>query len=312
MALGAMSLASFSRAQELEADVVGMRVLARAGFDPFGQVRFLETMDRMQALQAGPFARGADPAESFLATHPSTPERLAAALAEARRLAPAPADGAVDRDALLGALDGLAFGDDPRRGIARGREYLHPTLGFRFVAPPDFGLENTARAVLGASPEGRAMRFDAVTVARDMPLVEALASSATPEFAIEAIETREIAGFPAAIARGRSPGWAFRVVLIRKDDAVYRFLFASRDLDAATDRAFLEAAGSFARLAPEQANGITAQRVRLVTADARDTVETLARRMSVPDRAVDRFRALNGLAVDAAIEPGRRYKIVAE
>jgi predicted Zn-dependent protease len=312
LAMSAMSLASFSRSQELEADVMGMRTSARAGFDPFGTVRFLQTMDRMQALQGGPFVRTGDAADTFLATHPSTPERLQAAMTEARRLSSeAPSTGA-DRDSLLSAIDGLAFGDDPRRGVVRGRTYLHPTLGFRFVAPPEFGLENTARAVLGASPDGRALRFDAVSVPQNLPLTEALTASATPEFIVEAVEPRIIAGFAGAVARGRSPGWAFRIVLIRKDAAVYRFLFAARELDGGNDRLFLEAAESFARLPAEEAREVRSQRIRLIEAGPGDTLDTLAARMAVEDRKPERFAALNGLAPSAAVEPGRRYKIVTD
>src|SRR5688500_2184528 len=40
------TLAHFSRAQELEADQMGVRVLARAGFDPYGATRFLTALGR--------------------------------------------------------------------------------------------------------------------------------------------------------------------------------------------------------------------------------------------------------------------------
>src|SRR5919112_6575109 len=40
------SLASFSRSQELEADRTGVRVLARAGFDPYGAARFLHALEK--------------------------------------------------------------------------------------------------------------------------------------------------------------------------------------------------------------------------------------------------------------------------
>jgi predicted Zn-dependent protease len=42
------------------------------------------------------------------------------------------------------------------------------------------------------------------------------------------------------------------------------------------------------------------------------SAEDLARRMMVPDRALDRFLVLNGLERGAQLVPGRSYKIVAE
>ncbi len=43
---GRVEVASFSRAQEIEADLIGVRTSARAGFDPFGATRFLTTLGR--------------------------------------------------------------------------------------------------------------------------------------------------------------------------------------------------------------------------------------------------------------------------
>src|SRR5918994_456090 len=40
------SIASFSRGQELEADQIGVRTLASAGFDPYGAARFLTGLER--------------------------------------------------------------------------------------------------------------------------------------------------------------------------------------------------------------------------------------------------------------------------
>jgi predicted Zn-dependent protease len=52
--------------------------------------------------------------------------------------------------------------------------------------------------------------------------------------------------------------------------------------------------------------------MRIVTAAPGDTVEGLARRMSVPDRAVDRFLVLNSLQRGAVVKPGLSYKLVVE
>jgi predicted Zn-dependent protease len=53
-------------------------------------------------------------------------------------------------------------------------------------------------------------------------------------------------------------------------------------------------------------------RLQLVTAGQDDTVESLAGRMLVANRAVERFLVLNGLERGARAKPGERYKIIAE
>src|SRR5205814_813397 len=48
-----LTMASFSRAQEFEADGIGVGISARAHFDPYGASRFLSAMERNAAMKAG-------------------------------------------------------------------------------------------------------------------------------------------------------------------------------------------------------------------------------------------------------------------
>src|SRR5580698_10589819 len=53
LAKNKLTLASFSRIQEFEADGIGVSIAARAHFDPFGAARFLSAMERNAELKAG-------------------------------------------------------------------------------------------------------------------------------------------------------------------------------------------------------------------------------------------------------------------
>src|SRR5947199_200257 len=148
LARSKIQLASFSRAQELEADGVGVGISQRAGFDPYGAVRFLTAMGRNAELRA-PANNGVDSRFlDFLSSHPGTPDRLKTVRANARQYT-APGDVARDKDSYLASMDGLPYGEDPSEGYVRGRRFLHPQLAFTFTAPDRFTLENTAQAVLG-------------------------------------------------------------------------------------------------------------------------------------------------------------------
>ncbi|HEY0851648.1 MAG TPA: M48 family metalloprotease, partial [Bradyrhizobium sp.] len=164
-----LTMASFSRAQEFEADGIGVGISARAQFDPYGASRFLAAMERNSALKAG--KTSLDPrAQDFLSSHPATPERVQNARANARQYS-SPQGGERDRETYLAAIDNLVYGEDPSEGFVRGRRFLHPKLGFTFAAPDTFTLDNTAQAVIGVRDGGtQAMRFDVVRVSADQSL----------------------------------------------------------------------------------------------------------------------------------------------
>ena len=48
----------------------------------------------------------------------------------------------------------MIYGEDPSEGFVRGRRFLHPKLGFTFMAPQGFTLDNTAQAVFGVKDGG--------------------------------------------------------------------------------------------------------------------------------------------------------------
>ncbi|MBD8905434.1 M48 family metalloprotease [Methylorubrum zatmanii] len=302
------TLARFSREQEFEADTTGVRVLAQAGYDPFGAGRFLEALNRTMALKAG---SGSAAEPDMLATHPATTERIALVTRAARRIG-APGLGADDRARYLAAIDGLAYGDNPGDGLVRGRLFLHPGLHIAFEVPEAFAIENTRNAVLGTTPEGsRRLLFDQVEASGDRSLEEVLRATWNDGIEAGSVENRIIGGRPAVTAISRGKDWTFRLAAIRVGESTYRMIMAAK---GATDPepAFRRWLESLRPIEPEEAAALKPAHLQIVTAAPGDTVEALARRMSVPDRAVDRFLVLNGLVRGAALKPGQSYKLVVE
>ena len=154
LAKSKLELATFSRAQEFEADGIGVGISARAGFDPYGAARMLTDTAAQRRSEASPNAGSDLHTAEFLSSHPATADRVKNALANARQFA-APGAGERDRAEYLAGLDGLVYGEDPSEGFVRGRRFLHAKLGFTFMAPPGFTLDNTAQAVLGLKDGGR-------------------------------------------------------------------------------------------------------------------------------------------------------------
>ena len=298
------TIAGFSRQQELEADQVGVRTLAKSGFDPYGASRFLTALERAGG--------GKSKSGDMLSTHPSTPERIGLALAAARRIA-APGVGERDRARYLAALDGITYGDDPADGVVRGRRFLHSRLAVTFEAPEGLTIENTARAVVAASGDGkRRLLFDALETEPGQSLEAVLQGSWNEAIEAASAETTSVNGNPAAIGTARAKDWSFRLAAVRIGEATYRLVYATPTLTAESERAFRQTLESVRALGPEERRNLRPFRLQVVTAGPGDTIQGLAARMPVPDRAAERFAALNGLDRNAALRPGERYKVVAE
>lgn len=302
-----MSLASFSQAQELEADSAGIRTLAKAGFDPYASARFLTSMARFAAWRSALPVDG-DGAD-FLSSHPTTPERISQAVAAA---AATGATGDRDPDGYLRHVDGLMFGDDPVEGYVRGRDFLHAKLGLGFTVPPGWQLENTSRAVLATEPSGTALRFDGVDVPRGTDLVGYLTSGWINGLDPASVRTTSIGGLPAATASARARGYVYRIAVVRFGDQTFRFLFASKSGGPELDRVFQSTIMSFRSLSPAEQTDLRPLRIRVVDVRPGDTTATFTARMAQMDRPADLFRALNGIASGEDPKPGRKVKIVTD
>jgi len=311
LAKSKLTMASFSRVQEFEADDMGVAISARAHFDPYGASRFLTSMERNAELKAG--KSSLDPrAQDFLSSHPATPERVQRAQNAAKQYA-SPDNTERDREDYLSAIDNLVYGEDPSEGFVRGRRFLHPKLGFTFQAPEAFTLDNTAQAVIGVREGGnQAMRFDVVRVPAEQTLSDYLNSGWMENIDKASTEEVTINGFPAASAVAHGDQWQFRVYALRFGSDVYRFIFASKQKTTESERNARETIASFRRLTLEEIQAARPLRIKVITAQPGDTVESLSHRMAGIDHPVERFRVLNGLDSHGQIKARDRVKIVVD
>ncbi|RMD61060.1 MAG: hypothetical protein D6826_10945 [Alphaproteobacteria bacterium] len=312
-----IALRSFSREQEHEADLLGIRYLARAGYDPGAMAGFLEKLladSRLEAELSGEPGRADE--FNIMQTHPRTIDRVRAAMAAAGVSAVAQPMRA--RDIYLAKIDGLLYGDDPDEGFIRGRRFLHPKLRFAFEVPAGFRLVNTSRAVLAKGPDGAVIVFDRAR----KPFAGAMTAYLTRVWAqgvaLSDVEAITINGLAAAT------GWTrlntrrgvrdVRLVAIRSDDdAIYRMLFVTTPAQTtALELDLRRTTYSFRRLSPAEAAALKPLRLRIHTVRPGETVTGLAAHMAFPDHRLERFLVLNGLARDARLTPGDKVKLVLE
>nr|WP_139112573.1 M48 family metalloprotease [Hoeflea olei] len=310
IARGKLSLAAFSRNQELQADVIGVRMLGEAGYDPYAAARFLESMNanqRFAAVDPG----SSDASLDFLASHPNAPQRVELAKGHARAFGP---EGVGDRgrDYYLDGIDGLLFGDSPNEGYVRGTQFLHPVLGVRFSVPQGFRIDNNAEAVLATGPRDLAIRFDGVTDDGRQSLAKYVASGWVTGLDPASIRETRIAGLPAATARASADRWIFDITVIRVKDRIYRFLTAAPQGSTELEATAAVVRASFEKMSAAEIAALKPLRIRIVTVGAGDTIASLSARMRGVERKVDLFRLLNALSPGEALVPGQRVKIVTD
>ena len=157
----AETLAAYGRDMEREADELGQRLAAAAGYDPMGMSTFMRRLDQRERLLIG-----APRNPTFFDTHPGTRERASMNAIRSRELRWARDPSLGDtRKRLLDRIDGMVIGDRPETGVFVDDYFLHPGLGFQMRFPPGWSTQNTAR-VVGA----QSRRRDAVVfLTSDLP-----------------------------------------------------------------------------------------------------------------------------------------------
>lgn len=305
---------SFSREQEYESDVLGMRYMVAAGYDPAGAAGILQALTRNSALQRRIQGRENRELPEWASTHPLSENRMQRALANARgtgRLG----TGIRNRDEFLNRLDGVFVDDDPEQGVIDGRTFTHPDLRIYFAVPVGYLMQNGTRAVSISGSAGKAQfgggRFNGT--------LENYIHAALQELGGERMlrvpppRRTVINGIPAAftVTRARTQSGVVDVSIVAYQWApgtVYHFVMLTSA--GAGIGPFRPMVNSIRRIAPEEAAAIRPRVIDVVTVAPGDTVQSLAARMAYRDFKLDRFLVLNDLAPNARLVPGQKVKLV--
>ncbi len=306
---GKLRMAQFSRNQELQADEIGIRTTAKAGYDAYSAARFLQSMASYSDFRS--ISGAHDASLDFLASHPNAPQRIDLARRHAREYGPE-GSGRRDRESFLEGIDGLLYGDAPEEGYVRGNTFLHPGLGISFSVPDGFVIDNSASAVTAAGPGDVAVRFDGVALRRNIKLTDYLRSGWVGGLDEQSIVATTINGNEAATARARSDSWQFGVTVVRAGDQVYRILTAAPASSTALEPTAQLVGNSFRLLSDAERKSLKPLRVRVVTVRPGQNVASLAAQMNGVGRAQELFRLINALPPGAGVSAGDRVKIITD
>ena len=302
----------FSRSQEYEADDLGIRYLASAGYDPKALSSMLASLAAQSALDARVSGQSGGVPE-WASTHPDPASRVSRALTNAK--ATASASTLRNRDAFLTALNGVVYDDDPKQGVISGGRFLHPQLRLGFTGPQGYAMVNGQDAVTISGSGGKA-QFSGEAYSGDLGgYVTSVFRTVSQNSTIpaDAIRRTTVNGMPAAYAtiRANSQSGQLDVTVFAYElgsGSAYHFLTITPAGQGIGP--FSGMVQSFQRIDAQEVAGIKGRKVQVVTVRSGDTVDTLARRMAYDSYQKERFLTLNALQASSALKAGDKVKIV--
>ena len=310
----AAAVAAYGRNQERDADRGGQILAAKAGYDPSGIATFMKKLDAYDRYEVG-WSR----LPSFLATHPTSPERSALAANRAASLEWEPATPVAAREPFdyYSMIDGLVLGENPAGGLFDDSLFIHPELRFSIRFPRGWSTMNTPQAVLAISPERDAQA--SLTVegeAGDLDgVIDEFIDSEFEGIKIRVQDRRPIRIGDLAGVRieGRASSGAValwtQMTFIEHGGLVYRLAILSRAGRADVYRGRGHAFGhSFRPLDEEGARSLEVTRLRIARALENETLEQLSARTRNALELVY-TGVLNDLFPSTSLERGTLVKI---
>jgi predicted Zn-dependent protease len=316
--LALLSIQSFSREQEFEADTLGIRYMSRAGYDPDAMVTFLSTLREHSMVEAK--LKGLPPGKidefNMMSTHPRTADRVRKAMAAAK--VARPRQPRIARAQYLSQIDGMLFGDDPAQGIVRGTLYQHPVMRFRFRVPDGFRIVNGKESIIAEHPKGAAILFDIEPVKSSRDMAGYLRNEWAKGAKLQGFQRINVNGMDAATGwiRANDPkrgALDLRAVAIRKDGrSAFRLLFMNPAKDTKRlSEPFRRTTYSFRRLSAREAGEIRPLRLLVVRTGPRDSIRGLSKSLPYGRYNESWFRVLNDMKQGQRLAPGLQVKVVA-
>lgn len=304
--LGLMFL-SFSRADETQADELGLRYMYRVGYDPREMPRVFAMLESVSQ------AAGGDRLPQWLSTHPNPENRVQHINALIARLPQDFSGRLIRHNEYLQRLDGMTYGVNPREGFFREGLYLHPDLRFQIQFPAGWKTSNQKSAVLAQSPQQDALMQ--LTAAGEATPAAALQTFLSQQGVTSGgVSSGSVNGLPAAFASFQATTQqatlAGLVAAVQYNGSVYRLLSYSAQAGWPTHQGEAQAwVRSFRPLSDPSALAVQPLRIQIVRADRAMTLAQFNQRYpSQADLAT--IARINQLEPGASLTGGQLVKRV--
>lgn len=318
-AFGGVFVSGYGRKFELEADELGARTMARAGYPPesmLATIELLKQKEKFELRAARAEDREARVYHGLLASHPDNDKRYREVIKAAEEIGGSDAD--VRAEVYLESINGLKWGERDQVGILRDREFYHPQLGIKMRFREGWRLDNQGNRIMAISADNDAiLQINAYSYRNDTP--EQMLKRQVGENNLRDGRSLTIAGMPAYIGianRADSPFGPkpvrYVVVFDQRKRKAYIFSGAGkRDLSRiAADEDFIAMIFSLDRMDQDDYQVARKLQVRLVRADETTSFEELAEQSPLPNYPAETLRLINGMYPNGQPVPGQLFKVI--
>jgi predicted Zn-dependent protease len=307
---------SYSRTQEHESDDYGVRYLRQLGYNQFAASDIMGQLGAQEALDARVNNRENRAIPNWARSHPTSPERVARTSAAARAAGATPTSPPEMIVPFFNAINGLRVGDDPDQGYINGRTFSHPSIKITFDIPAGFNMSNSAEAVNiqgTGNIKGKFAGGSTLTGSLEAYATAGMRSilGQTPA-QLGSPQATTVNGIPAVslLARATPQGGAptdVAIMAYNVNGKGYYFMLVG---PAGQLNPTYPITQSMRILSDSEIAALRPRQLEIVTVRSGDTIASLSSRMAYPDFQADRFKMINAITADRALQPGEKLKIV--
>jgi len=319
--VGGALLSGFGRKAELQADGLGAKFLAKAGYDPESIIDVLRVMKQREIFeveQARQEGRKPQGYHGLFASHPDNDKRLKTVVRAADKLQISP-DAVINKQGYLRQINGLTFGESSRGRVIRANTFYDSKLGFKISFPDGWTIRNFPDRVIAMSADGNSAIYFTV-----LPIEEHVVPKTILRQNMKAKSLREtrnitIDGLPSFLAisdhaeslYGKRP---VRYALIADQRRRIGFIFAGAGRNdrhkISADPEFIKTIFSFDRMNKTDYRNAKLPRIILIRTAEPLSFEKMADNSIIGSHAEDYLRLLNRRYPDGELETGTVIKIV--
>jgi len=309
-------ISGFGREQELQSDELALKYAPNAGYDPYAVVQLLTVLNRLEEVDKKEQKDAGNKVSEYhgaFASHPETKKRIMQ-IVDQEKLQHA--EGLVNHDRYLAALNGYAYGDRASDGAVMGQRFVHPELKLQLQFPERWVLQNGANALIARVRKEQAFFRLFLQPLLKRQTAEDVLREVFRKEKITYLKADKALGYAAAHAHveGSAPNMknaAMDVLVWLKGEQAFVMMMWSKKSEFASYEVDFNAIGSSLKsFDATQKGGIP--RMALHVWHEGDSWEKLAAQSNqiLGKFTAERFAILNGLPLSGEPEVGSMIKIV--